>query len=78
MILASVIGLIVNGLAASCGAVLGGRALVSALAAFAMGWALSGGGMSSFAGLGYHPFLQPAFALSLGGPWLLKARFQRT
>ncbi len=78
LLLSSILALVINGLAAACGMVLGGRALVAGIACIVLGWAVSGGGKSSFAGLGYHPLLQPAFALSLGLPWLLKTLLRRT
>lgn len=78
MLLSAILALLINGVAAVCGAVLGGAVWVTALVSMCLGWAVSGGGELSFAGLGYHWLLQPVFAISLVAPWLLKAVTQRT
>src|SRR5437868_7352619 len=64
------IGLLVINLIAACGgALFGGSVLVAAVLAGAMAWAIAGG-PPSFAGLGYHFALRPAYVIAIATPWL--------
>lgn len=58
-------------LAATIGSIIGGSPIVAALIAAIIAWTISGGDEQAFAGLGYNPLLQPAFALAIAAPWLL-------
>ncbi len=77
LILAAIGTLVINLIAAAGGAIVGGSGLAAALLAAILGWAVSGGGSTSFAGVGYHVLLQPAHAIALAAPWLLGANTAR-
>jgi hypothetical protein len=68
MILAAISVFLINLAAALIGKVLLRQALVAALIAAFLGWAIAA--PPEFAGLGYHRMLRPAFAIALAWPWV--------
>ncbi len=71
MVMAAVVTLLVNCVAAIGGAFLGNSPIVAAAIAATISWMVAGG-PGSFVGLGYDTLLQPAHAIAIAAPWLFR------
>jgi hypothetical protein len=70
MLLAAILLFLINLVAAFVGMVVTKSLWTAALVAAVLAW-VAAAPPHQFGGLGYHPLLQPAFALASGLPWLI-------